>query len=89
VSGLFSPFYEKDTPTSAFPFFPPRTLFLNAGYQVRIKIRLQVIVNYRIFLAAPVSFHDTGSALVLKELYRVWGEIEDKLKIKLEKYILV
>jgi hypothetical protein len=68
VQPAMSPFlYEKNTPTTAFPFFPSWTLFFNAGYQGRIKIRFQVIVNYRIILAAPVRFHDTGFALVLKE----------------------
>jgi len=38
------------TPTTAFPFSPLRTLFFNSGHQGRIKIRVQVIVNYRIFL---------------------------------------
>jgi hypothetical protein len=56
-----------DTPATTFPFFPLWTIFLNAGHQGRIKVWFQVIVNYRIFLAAPVSFHDPGFALVVKE----------------------
>jgi hypothetical protein len=59
--------YEKNAPASTFPFFPPWTLFFNAGHHGRIKIRVQVIVKYRIFLAAPVRFHHRGFALVLKE----------------------
>jgi len=70
----------KNAPASTFPFFPPWTLFFNAGYQGRIKIRVQVIVNYRIFLAAPVSFHDPGSALDRKEGCRAGDEIENKYK---------
>jgi len=57
---------DIDAPTMTFPFFPPWTLFFNAGHQGRIKIRVQVILDYRIFLAAPESFHNPGSALVLK-----------------------
>ena len=32
-----------------------------------IMIRIQVIVNYRVILAAPVRFHNHGYALVLME----------------------
>jgi hypothetical protein len=60
-------FYEENAPATAFPFFPPWTLFFNAGHKGRIKVRFQVIIDYRILLAAPVSFHDPGSELVLKE----------------------
>ena len=65
------------TPTTAFPFSPLRTLFFNSGHQGRIKIRVQVIVNYRIFLWAPQGNHDPGSALSLKELYRTGSENEN------------
>ena len=54
-------------PTPTFPFFPLWTLFFNAGHQGRIKIRVQAIVNYGVILAAPVRFHNHGSALVLME----------------------
>jgi hypothetical protein len=67
--------YEKNSPTTVFPFFPPWTFIFYAGYQGRVKIRVKVIVNYRIFLAAPVSLHEHGSALVLKEGCRVGSEI--------------
>jgi len=56
--------------------FPPPTLFFNAGHQDRIKVRIQVIVNYRIFLKAPVGFHDPGSALVVIERCQRWCENE-------------
>jgi len=69
--------YKMNTPATTFPFFPLWTFCSYAGHQGRIKIRFQVIVNYRIFLAAPVSFHDMGSALVLKEWCRARGEIEN------------
>jgi len=38
------------------PFLSRRIFFFNAGHQCRIKIRPEVIINYRIFLATPVSF---------------------------------
>ena len=50
--------YEKNTPTTTFPFFPLWTLFFNTGHQGRVKIRLQVIVNDRIFLTTPIGNHD-------------------------------
>ena len=64
---MFILLYGMDELTTTFPFSPPRTLFFNAGHKGRIKIRVQVIVNYRVLLAPPVSFHDTGSAIVLME----------------------
>ena len=51
---------------NAHPISPHRTFGLDAGHQGRVEIRVQVIVNYRVFLAAPVCFHDPGSALVIK-----------------------
>jgi hypothetical protein len=34
-------------------------------------------INYRIFLVAPVRFHDPDSALILKERCQVMGKIEN------------
>jgi len=67
IPPVFINLNKMNAPTTTFPFSPLRTLFFNAGHQSWIEIRVQVIVNYRIFLAAPVSFHDRGSALVVKE----------------------
>jgi hypothetical protein len=50
--------YEKTAPTTTFPFFPPWTLFFNAGHQGRIKIhRVFQHLLYRVFLTAP-QIHD-------------------------------
>jgi hypothetical protein len=40
---------------------------INHKRQMKIGVRVQVIVNYRLFLAAPVRFHEQGPVIVLKE----------------------
>jgi len=47
-----------------FPFIPPLARFFNAGHQGRIKIQVQVNVNYPVFLTAPEGFPDSGSAFM-------------------------
>jgi hypothetical protein len=78
-------FYEKNTPATTFPLFPLGTLFFNAGYQGRIKIRVHEIGKYRIFLAelqrnhgAVLSVYPHNFMVGRVKIYK--NKIEDPMK---------